>query len=49
MDLFINDKHFKENEYTENITKKNITYWEDINKKYIINKKETKIDYQFNV
>ena len=48
MDLFINDKHFKENEYIENITKKNITYWEDINKKYIINKKETKIDYQFN-
>ena len=47
MDLLINDKHFKENEYIQNITKKNITYWEEINKKYIINKKETQIDYQF--
>ena len=48
MDLFINDKHFKVNEYIQNITKQNITYWEEINKRYTINKKETKIDYQFN-
>ena len=45
MDLLINDKHFKENEYIQNITISNITYWEELNKKYIINKKETKIDY----
>ena len=47
MDLLVNEKYFKENEYIQNIEQKNITYIKEINKKYIINKKEALIDYQF--
>ena len=46
MDLLVNEKYFKENEYIQNIEQKNITYIEEINKKYIIKKKEALIDYQ---
>ena len=47
MDLLVNEKYFKENKYIQNIEQKNITYIKKINKKYIINKKEALIDYQF--
>ena len=46
MDLLVNEKYFKENKYIQNIEQKNITYIEEINKKYIIKKKEALIDYQ---
>ena len=43
----MNEKYFNENELLQNIDRKNITYVEEINKKYIINKKEAIIEYQF--
>ena len=46
-DLLMNEKYFNENEFLQNIDRKNITYVEEINKKYIINKKEAIIEYQF--